>query len=81
MKTIPVTTRIEPMTLVLLRDCLIKMGFPAENLANNAQITKTALICSLSHLKKVTKITTPTEESLAILDRKPKLRKTSDWSF
>ena len=75
MKTIPVTARVEPMSLALIRDCLITIGYPAENLSNNAQIFKTAIMFSLMHLKQLTNITTPSEESLSLLERKPKLRK------
>ena len=75
MKTIPVTARVEPISLALIRDSLIAIGFPHENLSNNAQIFKTAVMFSLTQLKQMTNITTPSEESLALLERKPKLRK------
>ena len=75
MKTIPVTARVEPMSLALIRDSLISIGFPPENLSNNAQIFKTAIMFSIMQLKQITNITTPSEESLAMLERKPKLRK------
>lgn len=76
MKTIPVATRLEPTTVALIRDGLIAIGYPAANLTNNAQIIKAAAIFSLTKLQQTVNFSRiPSTESLAIIEREPKLRK------
>ena len=82
MKTIPVSTRLEPTTVALIRDGLIAIGYPPSHLTNNAQILKAATLFSLNQLRQLINFSqTPSTESLAILYKQPKLRKTSDGSF